>query len=216
MQSFILNHIASSGYIAIFVLAFLGAMCIPIPSEITFGFAGALCSASFFTSADVTDRHLQLWKVIVVGVIATVLGSFVAYLVGLFGGRAFVDRYGKYVLLSHDDLDAAERRFARWGDAVVAVGQCVPFVRAFMGFGAGVARVRWLVFLVLTTLGAAVWVSLISVIGYEAGGSWHTVLRWFGSASYVIAAVVVVALVFGFVHRWRRYHEAQARRSGGT
>lgn len=213
MQTFILDHISSSGYVAIFILAMLGAMCIPLPSEITFGFAGALCSASFFTASNATDKHLQLWAVIVVGVAGTVFGAFLAYLAGRFGGRAFVERWGKYVLLHDEDLDAAEARFARWGDGVVAVGQCVPFIRAFMGFASGVAKVPSGRFLVLTTLGAAVWVSLISVIGYEAAGSYHSVLRWFGAAGYVIAAAVVVLLVVGFVHRWRKYHEAEARRN---
>jgi membrane protein DedA with SNARE-associated domain len=213
VQSFIQNHLASSGYAALFVLAFLGAMCIPIPSELTFGFAGALCSASFLTGSNASDHQLQLGAVIVVGTVATVCGSSVAYVAGRYGGRAFVDRYGKYVLLGHEDLDRAERLFGRWGDGLVAVGQVIPILRAFVGFFAGVARVRWLAFLVLTTIGAAAWVSLISVIGYEAGDSWHHVLRWFGAAGYVIAALVVVALIVGFVHRWRRYHEAQARRS---
>ena len=117
------------------------------------------------------------------------------------------------MLLSHEDLDRAERLFGRWGDGLVAVGQLIPLLRAFVGFFAGVARVRWVVFVVLTTVGAAAWVSLISVIGYEAGDSWQHVVRWFGAAGYVIAAVAVVALVVAFVHRWRRYHEAQARRS---
>jgi membrane protein DedA with SNARE-associated domain len=151
-----------------------------------------------------------------VGVVATVLGALVAYLVGRSGGRAFVDRYGKYVLLSHDDLDAAEARFARWGDAIVAVGQCIPFIRAFMGFGSGVARVRSSVFVPLTALGAAVWITVITLIGYEAGGSWHSILRWFGNASYVIAIVVLIVLAVAFVHRWRKYHEAQARRDSAT
>ena len=211
VQSFIQNHLASSGYPALFVLAFLGAMCIPIPSELTFGIGGALCTASFATSLGA--QQLKLWAVIVVGTVATVCGASVAYVVGRYGGRAFVDRYGKYVLLSHEDLDRAERLFGRWGDGLVAVGQLIPLLRAFVGFFAGVARVRWVAFLVLTTLGAAAWVSLISVIGYEAGDSWRHVLRWFGAAGYVIAAVVVIALVVAFVHRWRRYHEAQARRT---
>jgi len=215
MQTFILNHISSSGYIAIFVLAMLGAMCVPIPSEITFGIAGALCSKAFLQVAGATDaKQLQLWAVILVGVAGTTFGAYLAYLVGRYGGRKFVDRYGKYVLLSHEDLDAAERRFERWGDWVVAVGQCIPFVRAFMGFGSGVAKVKTAPFVALTALGAAVWVSVISVIGYKAADSWHNVLKWFGGASYVIAGVVVVLLVIGFVHRWRKYHEAQARRNG--
>lgn len=211
VQSFIQNHVASSGYPALFVLAFLGAMCIPIPSELTFGIGGALCTASF--AASLGAKQLQLWAVIVVGTVATVCGASVAYAVGRYGGRAFVDRYGKYVLLSHEDLDRAERLFGRWGDGLVAVGQLIPLLRAFVGFFAGVAKVRWVAFLVLTTIGAAAWVSLISVIGYEAGDSWHSVLRWFGAAGYVIAALVVIALVVAFVHRWRRYHEAQARRT---
>jgi membrane protein DedA with SNARE-associated domain len=212
MQSFITQHLASSGYPVLFVLALLGAMCIPIPSEIIFGFAGALCASSF-VHANGGSHHLTLWAVIVIGSAATVAGATVAYLVGRFAGRAFVDRYGKYVLLSHDDLDRTERLFSRWGDGLVGVGQVIPLLRAFVGFGAGVARVRAVPFLVLTTLGAAAWVSLISVIGFEASGNYEHVVRWFGGAGYVIAGVVVVVIVVGIVHRWRRYHEAQARRS---
>jgi membrane protein DedA with SNARE-associated domain len=212
MQSFITQHLASSGYPVLFVLALLGAMCIPIPSEITFGFAGALCASSF-VHASGGSHHLTLWAVIVVGTAATVAGATVAYLVGRFAGRAFVDRYGKYVLLSHDDLDRTERLFSRWGDGLVGVGQVIPLLRAFVGFGAGVARVGAVPFLVLTTLGAAAWVSLISVIGFEASGNYEHVVRWFGGAGYVVAGVVVVVIVVGIVHRWRRYHEAQARRS---
>ena len=213
MQSFIQNHLASSGYPALFFLAFLGAMCIPIPSELTFGFAGALCSAGFLAATSGPHRHLQLWAVIVVGTVATVCGASVAYVIGRYGGRAFVEKYGKFVLLSHEDLARAERLFSRWGDGLVAAGQMIPLLRAFVGFFAGVAKVRWFVFLALTTLGAAAWVSLISTIGYEAGSSWHTILKWFGNAGYVIAALVVVVLVVAIVHRWRRYHEAQARRA---
>lgn len=213
VQNFIQTHLSSSGYPALFVLAFLGAMCIPIPSELTFGFAGALCSTAFLTGSNAADHQLQLWAVIVVGTLGTVCGASVAYAAGRYGGRAFVDRYGKYVLLSHEDLDRAERLFTRWGDGLVAVGQMIPLLRAFVGFFAGVAKVRWVAFLVLTTLGAAAWVSLISTIGYEAAGSWHQVLKWFGAAGYVIAALVVIVLVVAFVHRWRRYREAQSRRA---
>ena len=213
MQTFILDHIASSGYVAVFVLAFLGAMCIPIPSELTFGIAGALCNATALAAIDPSAKSLHLWAVIVVGVIATVCGASVAYVVGRFGGRAFVDRYGKYVLLGHEDLDRAERLFGRWGDGLVGVGQVIPLLRAFVGFFAGVAKVRALPFVVLTTIGAAAWVSLISVIGYEAGASYQHVLRWFGAAGYVLLGATVIVLVVAFVHRWRRYHEAQSRRA---
>jgi membrane protein DedA with SNARE-associated domain len=212
MQSFVTQHLQSSGYHALFVLALLGAMCIPIPSEITFGLAGALSSSSYVLATG-GHRHLALWEVIVLGTIATVAGATIAYVVGRFGGRAFVDKYGRYLLLSHDDLDRTERLFSKWGDGLVGVGQVVPLLRAFVGFGAGVARVRAVPFLVLTTLGAAAWVSLISVIGYEASGNYDRVVRWFGGAGYVLAAAVVILIVVGVVHRWRKYHESEARRA---
>jgi membrane protein DedA with SNARE-associated domain len=208
MEHLVQSHLASSGYPALFVLALLGAMCIPFPSEVTFGFAGALSSSSFLATRH--GSHLKLWEVIVLGVVATVLGATIAYVVGRVGGRAFVDRYGKYVLLTHKDLDRTEALFGRWGDGLVAVGQFIPLLRSFVGFGAGVAKVRPAPFLALTTLGAAVWVTAISVIGYEAGSSWNSVLRWFGDAGYVAAALVVVAVVFGVVHRWRSVREATA------
>jgi membrane protein DedA with SNARE-associated domain len=208
MESFVQNHLASSGYPALFVLALVGAMCIPFPSEITFGFAGALSSTSFLASRH--GAHLELWKVIVLGIVATVLGASIAYVVGRYAGRSVVDRYGRIVLLTHEDLDRTERLFTRYGDGLVAVGQFVPLLRSFVGLGAGVAKVRPLPFVVLTTLGAAVWVAAISTIGYEAGSSWHSVLRWFGDAGYVLAALAVLAIVVGFVHRWRRVRGAGA------
>jgi membrane protein DedA with SNARE-associated domain len=209
MEHFVQSHLASSGYPALFVLALLGAMCIPFPSEITFGFAGFLSSSAFVAKGH--GAHLRLWEVIVLGVVATVLGATIAYVVGRVGGRAFVDRYGKFVLLTHEDLDRTEALFSRWGDGLVAVGQSIPLLRSFVGFGAGVAKVRPVPFLALTTLGAAVWVTAISLIGYEAGSSWNKVLRWFGDAGYVAAALVIIAIVVGIVHRWRKVHAAPPR-----
>ncbi len=197
MQSFIAN----SGYPAVLVLALLGAMCIPFPSEVTFGYAGALSSAAFL---GVGKHHLALWAVIVLGTTATTLGASIAYVVGRLGGRAAVDRYGKYVLLTHEDLDRTERLFGRFGDGLVCVGQFVPLLRSFVGFGAGVARVKVPQFVVLTIIGAAIWVSAISVIGYEAGRTWDHVLKWFGAAGYVVAALAIVAIAVGVWHRWRK------------
>lgn len=211
VQTFISNHIESSGYLAVLVLGIIAAMCIPIPSEIIFGFAGAWCSSSFVAPVNGTEHHGRFYAVLLVGIAATVIGSCIAYLVGRLGGRAFVDRYGKYVLLSHEDLDRSEAMFSRFGDGMVAVGQIVPFVRAFIGFGAGVARVPTVRFVALTTLGAAVWVCAITTIGYEAASSIHTVEKWFGDAGYVIAAIVVVVIVAAVAHRWRSYHSAQSR-----
>ena len=212
MQSFVSSHLQSSGYPALFVLGLLGAMCIPFPSEVTFGLGGALCTSAFAQS----PHHLTLWAVIVLGVVATTLGASIAYVVGRVAGRGFVDRYGRVVLLTHEDLDRTERLFGRFGDGLVAVGQCVPLLRAFVGFGGGVAEVPSVRFVALTALGAAAWVSLIASIGYEAGGSWAHVTRWFGDAGYVLAALAVLAIVAGAAPRVRRLRAADAERAASS
>ena len=116
------HFISQWGYVAIFVLTVAEAACIPIPSELTLGLGGALASGR------VSGKSLELVFVILIGVAGELVGSSIAYVVGRTGGRALVDRFGKYVLLSHRDLDRAEAWFARRGPSAVLVGRVVPVV----------------------------------------------------------------------------------------
>ncbi|HEY5105112.1 MAG TPA: VTT domain-containing protein, partial [Acidimicrobiales bacterium] len=106
MQSFVQNY----GYFALLILAIAESACIPIPSEITFVVAGALC-----TTAVTGHVQFSLWAVIVIGTIGSVIGSQIAYEVGRTAGRTVVDRWGKWILLTHKDLDSAERWFSKYG-----------------------------------------------------------------------------------------------------
>ncbi|MHB8594250.1 MAG: DedA family protein [Acidimicrobiales bacterium] len=203
------HFISSWGYLAIFLLTVAEAACIPIPSEVTLALAGAL--ASGVTLAGATDRHpLNLALVVGVGVAGEVVGSYLSYMVGRTGGRAFVDRFGKYLVLSHRDLDRAEAWFARRGDTAVLVGRMIPVVRTFISFPAGVAAMDPVRFGVFTTIGVAVWVSALSAIGYSLGGSWHSMVKGFGAASYVVAAAAVVVVVVGLTHRVRVVRREQS------
>lgn len=197
MQSFLQNY----GYAAIFVLAMLESMCVPVPSEVIFGFAGALCTAAVATS-----HPLSLPVVIVIGVLGEVTGSIIAYVVGRTAGRSIVDRWGKYVLLSHRDLDSAERWFHKYGPYSIIVARIIPVVRSVVSLPAGAAEMNVPAFVGLTALGSAVWISLLASLGYTAGSSWKHVERYVHDAQYPVIAVVVVALVVGFVHRWRAVH----------
>jgi len=205
------HFISSWGYLAVFVLTVAEAACIPIPSELTLGLAGALSSGATLSGA--VDHHpLNLVLVIAVGVAGELVGSFVSYAVGRTGGRAFVDRFGKYLLLTHRDLDKAEAWFARRGDSAVLVGRVVPVVRTFISFPAGVAEMPLVPFGVFTAIGVTVWVGVLAGIGYSLGSSYHSMVKAFGDASYVVAALAAVALVAALVHRVR---VVRAEQGGG-
>ena len=201
MQSFVQNY----GYWALLLLAIAESACIPIPSEVTFGFAGAFC-----TLAVGGQGHFAIWAVIVVGTVGSLVGSVIAYEVGRSAGRAIVDRWGKWILLTHKDLDAAERWFEKYGAVSVLVGRVVPVVRTVISLPAGVAEMQRGPFVALTTIGAAIWVSLLTGLGYAAGQNWRRVSHDVHLFQTPIIILIVLALAFGLWHRVRtvRRHNA--------
>ena len=197
MQHFIAHY----GYIAVFIFTVLESACIPLPSEVTLSLGGALCSTAFATSNNY--RPLNLVLVIVIGIIGSIAGSYLAYLVGRTGGRSFVDRYGKYVLLSHADLDKSEAWFKRRGPVAVLIGRVIPLVRTFISFPAGMAEMQPGIFGIYTAIGVAIWVSLFSWLGYHFGGQYHKYTKGVSYAGYLVAAAVVALVAFGIWHRYR-------------
>lgn len=203
------------GYVAVFLFGFLEACCIPIPSEITFGFAGVLAG----------EGHLNLVGVILVGTIAELVGSFVSYGVGRAGGRPLVHRFGRYLLVTRGDIDRAERFLAGRGAWAIPVGRALPVVRTFVSIVAGFVEVPPVLFGVLSLIGTAIWVTVISWIGYGVGSAWQTVMHGIAVAGYAIAALAVIAIVAFIAYRLREVrkeaaHEragqfGQAERSGG-
>src|SRR5436190_8367033 len=163
MESFLTDW----GYAALILFGFLEAACIPISSEITFGFAGVLAY----------QGHLNLAAVIILGTLAELTGSYVAYAVGRLGGRPLVERLGRYVLITRADIDRAERFFAGRGALAVPLGRALPVVRAFISVIAGFSEMPLVRFGVLSLIGTAVYASAISAIGYGVGSAWDTVAR---------------------------------------
>lgn len=201
MQSFVQSY----GYFALIVLSIAESACAPIPSEVTFGFAGALCTAAVTGHAQFT-----LWAVIVIGTLGSLVGSIIAYEVGRTAGRTIVDRWGKWILLTHKDLDAAERWFAKYGAISVLIGRVLPVVRSAISVPAGIAEMKRTPFLILTLIGSAVWVTLLSSLGYAAGANWPRVSHDFHAAQTPTIIVLVLLIAFGFWHRIRtvRRHNA--------
>jgi membrane protein DedA with SNARE-associated domain len=203
MESF-LTH---AGYAALLIFGFLEACCIPISSEITFGFAGILAF----------QGHLNVVLVIVVGTLAELAGSYVSYFVGRLGGRPLVDRLGKYVLITRRDVDRAERFFAGRGSWVVVVGRMLPVIRAFISIVAGLVGIPVVEFGVLSLIGTVIYATALTLIGYELGSAWHSISHDISIGGIVLVALIVVAIVGFVLYRLREVRkEAAADRADGA
>ncbi len=191
------------GYLAVFVLSFISAMGLPVGAEVAIIYGGVLASGQIPNE----PHHLNLVAVIVVATLAEVLGSLAGYLIGYFGGRPLVDRFGKYVLLTHKDLDRAEAWFARRGEPFVLFGRFIPLLRSFVSFAAGLGEMAIAKFLVFTVIGCAIWCTALTSLGYSLGASYNHVLKAFSYAGYVAAVLVVIAVAVLFWHRLRVVRE---------
>jgi membrane protein DedA with SNARE-associated domain len=209
MQSFLQTH----AIYAIVLFGVLEAMCIPISSELTFLLGGAVAAGA----GGVAHQHPSLALVIILGTIAEMVGSSIAYGVGRAGGHPLVRRWGKYVLVTEADVARAERFLVGRGIWAVPVARMLPFVRAFASIVAGVVDVPPLRFSVLNLIGTFVYVVVLSSIGYSLGSEWAKVNHDLSDATYVLAAVVVLAIIGLVLYRLREFRrEAAGRAAPGT
>jgi membrane protein DedA with SNARE-associated domain len=193
--------LTDAGYWALIIFAFVQACCIPISSEITFGFAGVLAY----------EGHLSLVLVIIIGTLAELAGSSAAYGLGRLGGRHTVERYRRYLLMTRKDVERVERFFDRRGAWSVAIARVIPLVRAFAGLVAGFMEVPVLAFEAFNLAGTLVWATALSLIGYSLGSEWDRAAKSFKNATDVLSAIVVLLLVGLIVHKWLQIrHERQA------
>jgi membrane protein DedA with SNARE-associated domain len=215
LTEFITGTVADYGYLAVFVLMTLESACIPIPSEVTMLFGGALASAGF-----AGDAQLSLVGVTAAGVLGNVVGSWLAYGAGAWGGRRLVDRYGRFLLIRPHEVDRAHEWFERRGELAVFVSRLLPVVRTFISLPAGIARMPFWRFTVYTALGCVPFVFLLALGGRLAGDNWETVRHVLEPASWAIAAVLLVLLVVFVRRRWRsvraEYAALDAVRDEGT
>lgn len=180
--------IDAGGYGGIVGLMVLNSACIPVPSEIIMTFSGYL----------VYLGHFNLLLAVVSGVVGCNLGSAFAYWLGATGGRPLVERYGKWVLMSHHDLDLMTKFFLKYGSITVLVARCLPMVQTFIAFPAGIARMPRLRFHIYISVGSALWCTFLAYSGRVLGEKWHTDPRFY-HAFHRFHPVVEVALAMGMV-----------------
>jgi membrane protein DedA with SNARE-associated domain len=197
--------ISTLGYGGVLGLMAIESACIPLPSEMIMPFAGFL----------VSNGRFSLWGIALAGAVGCVVGSIPAYYAGMYGGRAFVERYGKYVLMNTEHLDWAERFFARRGDVTVFVGRLLPVVRTFIAFPAGVARMPLGKFIVYTFVGSFPWCLGLGFIGMKVGEHRELLTPWFHRLDAVIIAAIIGGVAFfAWKQLKRRSRPAGASREG--
>lgn len=190
LAGFVIATISRFEYVGIALLMGIESACIPLPSEIIMPFSGYL----------VFQGKLTLWGVAVAGAVGCVIGSWIAYAIGAWGGRPLIERYGKYVLISHHDLDLADRWFQRHGDITIFLGRLLPVIRTFIAFPAGVARMSLWRFTLYTFLGSLIWCWALAWIGRKLGENWDTLGAYFHRFDAVIGTVIILAVVW---YVWR-------------
>jgi membrane protein DedA with SNARE-associated domain len=186
----IIDTISFLGYWGIVLTMGIESACIPLPSEIIMPFSGYLVY---------TGRFNLIW-VSVAGAFGCVVGSVAAYWAGILGGRSFIEKYGKYVLLSHRDLDTAERWFKKYGDWAIFFSRLLPVIRTFISLPAGIARMNFSRFVVYTFLGSLPWCFVLAYIGKVLGENWQTIKGYFRGADIIIAIIVILGIAF-FIYR---------------
>jgi membrane protein DedA with SNARE-associated domain len=171
-------------------------------------FAGALAAGA------VAGAHLNLVLAIAAGVAGNVGGSYLAWAVGAYGGRAAWHRWGRYILLRDDDIDRAEGWFSRHGTKAVFFGRLLPVVRTFISLPAGLARMPPARFGIYTVLGCIPWTAALAWTGYLVGRNWGNVVSALHGPSYVLAALLVLLVIVGFVLLLRRRRREGSGRGG--
>jgi membrane protein DedA with SNARE-associated domain len=188
------------GYVGVMLAMAIESAMIPLPSELILPYAGFLVSDPTQIEP-LTGQPWNFWIVVVFATIGNTLGSLVAYAIGAYGGRPFLERYGKYLLIRHHEIELADRFFQQHGNATVFIGRLLPIVRTFISFPAGVARMPIVPFIVYSTAGAFIWSALLVYAGTLLGDNW-TEIRHLLQPFDLAIAIGVVALVVGFIW-WR-------------
>lgn len=194
----VIHYIDIWGYTAIVVGMALESACIPIPSELIFGFAGYL----------VYLGRLDFNLAIIAGVVGGLIGSIAAYWVGYVGGRPLVTKYGKYIWLPEKRVDMAQKWFDRYGIITVFFSRLLPVIRTFISLPAGFARVNFAKFVIYTVAGSLPWTTGLIYAGLLLGENWKTLNAIGHQASiiFVIAILIVVVFYFWKMTRQHRQH----------
>lgn len=186
LANIVIGLISSLGYFGVFTAMTIESACIPLPSEIIMPFSGYL----------VFRGEFNIWLVGIIGAFGNLAGSLIAYWVGLKGGRPLIEKYGKWILISHHDLNTAERWFSKYGRSTVFFSRLLPVVRTFISFPAGISEMRLATFCLYTFAGALPWSIGLAWVGYKMGENWQTIGGYFHKFDILIGLLIILGIIW--------------------
>jgi membrane protein DedA with SNARE-associated domain len=195
------------GLYAVFMLMLIDAV-LPAASEVVMVYGGAVAAGAFagqdvvLFGEEIPSGFWAYLAIALAGTIGYVLGSIVGWAIGLYGGRPYVERHGRWLHLSAEKLDKADRWFERYGDAFVLIGRVTPVVRSFVAVPAGIGRMPLGRYTLLTVPGSAAWCFALAGVGWALGANWETFHHAFRYADYAIAGLVLVGAAV-LLLKWR-------------
>ena len=203
----VIEILGNHGLYAVFLLMLVDAV-LPAFSELVMVYAGALAAGAFSTSVVLFGHEFEsgfgAWLAMVLaGTIGYTIGSILGWAIGVYGGRPFLERRGRWFHLSHERLERAERWFDRWGDWAVLIGRITPVARSFISIPAGVFRMPLGRYVVLTFIGSTLWCIAFAGAGYAAGTRWETFHEKFHYVDYAIAVLLVAGVAYLVIRRRR-------------
>jgi len=181
-------------WLGVVVLMAIESACIPLPSELIMPLAGWML---------IENQSLPVTYTLLAGVygaLGCVIGSVITYGIGMWGGRPFLEKYGRYILISHHDLDLADRWFKKWGDWAIFVSRLLPIVRTFISLPAGIARMHFIRFLIYTFLGSFIWCLGLAYGGYRLGEHWEQIRTLMRPFDPLIGALIIALIAF-YIYR---------------
>ncbi len=198
---FVEGIIVSLGYSGVFFLMLLEGMLLPIPSEVVMTFAGYL---SYYGLLDPFNPIISVVILLIVGSVGDLVGAWIAYGIGKYGGDPFIIRYGKYLLLKPDTIGRTKAWFNKYGDLSVFTTRFIPIFRTFISIPAGIATMNFKKFSFYTLTGDLVYDAILIYIGIILGSDWKIILGYFNEFSYVGVVAFVIAIIYVFMKLKRK------------
>jgi len=186
ISGFIILVISKLGYGGIVFLMAIESANIPLPSEIIMPFSGFL----------VWQGHFNLFWVGFFGALGCLVGSVLSYWLGYYGGRPLIEKYGKYILISHHDLDLADRWFKKYGEATVFFSRLLPIIRTYISFPAGISKMDFQRFSFYTFFGSLPWCLLLAYFGLKLGENWEGLRKYFHGLDWVVGGLIILGIIW--------------------
>jgi membrane protein DedA with SNARE-associated domain len=190
----VVNFIIHLGYWGVGVGMAIESANIPLPSEVILPFGGYLAS----------QAKLTYWGVVLAGTIGGIAGSALSYALGYWGGRPLLVRYGRYISVTENKLDQADRWFARYGNFTVMFARVLPIVRTFISLPAGIARINFPLFILYTLIGSLPWCMFLTFLGVKMGQNWDVLSTYFHRVDLLIGAVIVALILYSLYRSRKR------------